>query len=51
MKFELQNIILGKSQIIHGATIQATARYLERSKEQVRWIKRLSVSENKKQNI
>ena len=31
MKYELQNIISGKSQIIHGATIQTTASYLERS--------------------
>jgi Serine/Threonine/Tyrosine Kinase found in polyvalent proteins len=31
MKYELQNIISGKSQIIHGTIIQATASYLERS--------------------
>ena len=31
MKHELQNIISGKSQIIHGTIIQATASYLERS--------------------
>lgn len=28
MKYELQNIISGKSQIIHGANIQAAANYL-----------------------
>ena len=31
MKYELQNIISGKSQIIYGTTIQAIASYLERS--------------------
>jgi Serine/Threonine/Tyrosine Kinase found in polyvalent proteins len=32
MKHELQNIISGKSQVSHGDTIQAIARYLRESK-------------------
>jgi hypothetical protein len=32
MKYELQLIISGKSKVKHGAIIQATTRYLSRSK-------------------
>ncbi len=32
MRYELQNIISGKSQVRHGDTIQTISRYLRKSK-------------------
>lgn len=49
MKYELQNVISGKSKVIHGNAIQAVDFTLKEAREQVNWLKNQSSSESKKQ--